>query len=795
MRVQSSPERLYELEYDGKVVRGCWGAAADSHSHRWGRFEFTSDADGNAFSGKYGDGNADLTNTWNGSRSSLTDLPDSAPPAPELQAVEPEVEAEREPKAEPGPEPEPEPEPGTPASPNVDGDLETLKEQMRREAEEAAALRRAAEEEMAAAARQQAEALENAMADKALATSTLLQEMSEIRLELAQAEKGFSDKLHDHSETIDGQIKHLETELHEQLPEVAAVRESLVNLKDSMQDKVDKQALERLEQLIAANTGSTDGSSQPTQSVPELTGILGAIDEMKSGLSNKADFDMLQRMETQLLQQVHDLIAKVAEEAAANQPIPEPAEPSAGAPSQEALQMINGMLADLAALREELTYTQAKLSEAEQKAIDHAAETARMFFNAKQQELEDMLKAMQADRSQPDEASLQPVSLPAPAVDLDGLVRDEQLRESLDTKADVGYCDELFRQLEEQLQEHMQNQSGADNAVMSSGSTELKIFKRSWWETMQAQINQKASNRDIQQLRAQVSQLQAAQVGDNSSRPSTRGSMSRARTPVSGVPRPTAGDSSYGLENPTGEAGTGRLVNAANASVAGSLPGGKKGATLSSAEPQMHVVVGEFPSKTNPRMSRSLGGGAVALRADDEIVFLQNRLEEKLTVLKKMYDNKGWGVRGATVLNAASMLAEPLDMSRGGLPADASTVGALPTRSLWSRNSHQRAMKRIGGSGGAGPHGSGGASALGRRQLYPMDYGGGASGMGFGEALPFRSITGQVSPIGASVNSQPHLGCLCATGRVVCQTSHSYSHSYAMCCFWQANWPRQQEPS
>ena len=146
-------------------------------------------------------------------------------------------------------------------------------------------------------------------------------------------------------------------------------------------------------------------------------------------------------------------------------------------------------------------------------------------------------------------------------------------------------------------------------------------------------------------------------------------------------------------------------------------------------------------------------------------MFLQNRLEEKLTVLKKMYDNKGWGVRGATVLNAASMLAEPLDMSRGGLPADASKIGALPTRSLWSRNSHQRAMKRIGGS--TGPS-SGGASALGRRQLYPMDYSGGASGAGIGmsEALPFRSITGQVSPIGVSDS---------------CQRSHSVSTDQRSC--------------
>jgi hypothetical protein len=710
--------------------------------------------------------------------------------------VEPEPDAkpepvpETEPVDEPEPEPEPEPKPEPEASANVDGDLEALKEQMRREAEEAAAARRAAEEEMAAAAKRQADALENAMADKALATSTLLQEMTEIRLELAEAEKGFSDKLHGHSETIDGQIKHLETELHEQLPEVAAVRESLVNLKDTMQDKVDKEALERLEQLIAANAGSSDGG-QPTQSVPELTGILGAIDEMKSGLSSKADLDMLQRMETQLLQQVHDLVTKVAEEAAANQPV---AEPSDGSPSQEALETINGMLADLAALREELTFTQAKLSEAEQKAIDHAAETARMFFNAKQQEMEEMLRALQADQSQPDETSVEPL----PAVDLDGLVHDEQLREGLDTKADVAYCDELFHQLEEQLQEYMQNQSGTDNAVMSSGSTELKIFKRSWWETMQAQINQKASNRDIQQLRAQITQLQAAQAGDASSRPSTRGSMSRARTPVSGIPRPTAGDGHPGVQNPTGEAGTGRLVNAANTGVAGSLPGGKKGAALSSAEPQMHVVVGEFPSKANPRMSRSLGGGAVALRADDEIVFLQNRLEEKLTVLKKMYDNKGWGVRGATVLNAASMLAEPLDISRGGLPADASKIGALPTRSLWSRNSHQRAMKRIGGTAGTG---SGSASALGRRQLYPMDYSGGTSGAGMGmsQALPFRSITGvqSVSPIGTPVSSQPHR---LSTYQRTCVTA--WFAEPVICrvgamaiCLQQVSWPHQQEPS
>jgi len=259
-----------------------------------------------------------------------------------------------------------------------------------------------------------------------------------------------------------------------------------------------------------------------------------------------------------------------------------------------------------------------------------------------------------------------------------------------------------------------------------------KIFKRSWWETMQAQVNQKASNKDIQQLRAQIAQIQSG-VQSEGSRPSTRGSVSRARTPVADATRPAAAQAA--AEIPTGQAGTGRLVNGA-ADRTGARPDPH---ALSWAEPQMHVVVGEFPTKSNPRMSRTLGGGAVALRADDEIVFLQNRLEEKLQVLKKMYDNKGWGVRGATVLSAASMLAEPLDMSR--MHAVEAAPGALPTRSLWSRNSHQRAMRRV---AGALPPGAGAAS-VGRRQLYPMDHGSGVLD------APFRSITGQ-SPLESPIS-------------------------------------------
>ena len=61
------------------MARGCWGASTDSKSHRWGRFEFERGEDGQTFSGKYGDGNADLTHTWSGTKSDLLDLPDPEP--------------------------------------------------------------------------------------------------------------------------------------------------------------------------------------------------------------------------------------------------------------------------------------------------------------------------------------------------------------------------------------------------------------------------------------------------------------------------------------------------------------------------------------------------------------------------------------------------------------------------------------------------------------------------------------------------------------------------------------------
>ena len=74
---------------------------------------------------------------------------------------------------------------------------------------------------------------------------------------------------------------------------------------------------------------------------------------------------------------------------------------------------------------------------------------------------------------------------------------------------------------------------------------------------MQAQVNQKASNKAIQQLRAQIAQIQSG-VQSEGSRPSTRGSVSRARTPVADATRPAAAQAA--AELPPGPAGTGRLV-------------------------------------------------------------------------------------------------------------------------------------------------------------------------------------------------------------------------------------------
>ena len=134
------------------------------------------------------------------------------------------------------------------------------------------------------------------------------------------------------------------------------------------------------------------------------------------------------------------------------------------------------------------------------------------------------------------------------------------------------------------------------------------------------------------------------------------------------------------------------------------------------ADAQVHIVVGEIPRKSSQRMSRTLGGGALALRSDEDIVFLQNRLQQKLEVLKTMYDNGGWGVRSSSVSNAASRLEkilEPASVRNEEVSARNSSVAS--TRPLWSRGSHQRAMESI--SGGAMTNRS---QASLPRQLYPL---------------------------------------------------------------------------
>ena len=39
--------------------------------------------------------------------------------------------------------------------------------------------------------------------------------------------------------------------------------------------------------------------------------------------------------------------------------------------------------------------------------------------------------------------------------------------------------------------------------------------------------------------------------------------------------------------------------------------------------PQIHVVVGEFPARSQPRFSRALGGGGAAMRSKEDIGYLQ----------------------------------------------------------------------------------------------------------------------------------------------------------------------------
>ena len=145
-------------------------------------------------------------------------------------------------------------------------------------------------------------------------------------------------------------------------------------------------------------------------------------------------------------------------------------------------------------------------------------------------------------------------------------------------------------------------------------------------------------------------------------------------------------------------------------------------AEASNAAAQVHIVVGELPVKNSQRFSRSLGGGAVALRGDDDIVFLQSRLEEKLVVLKTMYENKGWGVRGHTVLSTASQLSTLNPDVSGEVSR---SMHGSPGRSLFSRNSHQRAMGKI-SSKSPSPHKHSSfygepRSTIGPRQLYPME--------------------------------------------------------------------------
>jgi hypothetical protein len=88
---------------------------------------------------------------------------------------------------------------------------------------------------------------------------------------------------------------------------------------------------------------------------------------------------------------------------------------------------------------------------------------------------------------------------------------------------------------------------------------------------------------------------------------------------------------------------------------------------------------------SKPRFSRALGGGGAAMRAKEDITYLQSRLEERLTVLKTMYENHGWGVRSHNVLQAAAQVYGcAADLGRPALPLHALRSLTASSPGMWS---------------------------------------------------------------------------------------------------------------
>eukprot|EP01048_Picozoa_sp_COSAG05_P010150 COSAG05_NODE_878_length_6804_cov_4.974944_5_plen_1066_part_00 len=730
-------DRLYEIEYadpndEGLFtkVSGRWGSATGAPGvPRSGVFSFTVSADRHSFTGVYSDGGPNES-SWKGSRASEEQIAAiaaeqeakaKAMAEKEKEAAEAAAAAEAEAAAEAAAaaaeaeaaakaqsEPEPEPKPVTPLI-VADGATSPMSiPSMHSNANSPISPSKPSGTDD----------------EHAAATSTLLAEMTKIRLEVAETEKVFATKLREHAEVLDGQFQSLGAKVDGDIAGVSEVRESLVTIKDAMSDKVDSAAISKLEALIAEQTKQAAAGAAAAaaaavpdapplaaapQALPELQSMLSALDDLKSNVDNKADKDLLHKLEMQLMDQVHKMVESSAQQvAAAPAPIDSGASPEERAAAEEQARVTEQLLNDLATLREELLVTQAKLGEAEHKAIEHATETARMFFNAKSSEMDSQLKAIKdAAEAHAAQLALEQANAGAPPDPNASTVANEEANEAL-----RAYCLDLFHQLEQKIN----SQTAATPEAKAEALPELKIFKRTWWEAIQANVNQKASLRDMRALQHQMAQVQASLAGSSS--------ISKQQQPE--LYKSAA--SSFAVNSASAAAaasGTGRFINNAY----GHNSVGPTDASSPSA--QVHIVVGDFPSKQNTRLSRSLGGGAVALRADDEIVFLQNRLEEKLQVLKTMYDNKGWGIRGHSVLSTASALStlrDPVDQQPGQasmLPLPGHTLPGVAERSLWSRNSHQRAMLQMSAGGSPPPSKVYGGSTHELRgvprQLYPMD--------------------------------------------------------------------------
>ena len=479
-------EVIKSVDYEGLTAKGTWASGEGAKHPRVGTFFFERSEDGKSFTGKYGDGDTPIEDgsDWVGTRLKTPPPVDTAGLAKKRAAAAEAAEAARK----------------------------AAEEDARRKAEalaqaeaigkgtEAAKAAAAAAEEARIAAELGAEVSRKAAADakqaledalnfdpaappapidpedeSMLATASIMAGMSDLRIELAESEKRFADVLRKHSEQIDEHLATLKAEIHANLPEVAAVKDALETLKTAMNDKADVSRLQEMLDSFNAKLANTGSAEAPVAMpvLPEMGEMTAALDEIRSGLGNKADIDTLEGLRASLMQKIHDVVQKTIPEPPAPAPAPvanEPAPPPAPAPAPATALLPEGLLDDLAAFRQQLSVTQQKVAEAEDNAVARASETATVLVK---QGLEDQIRLWM--EAHPEKS-------------------DDDLKELIMGKADINYCNSLFQRLEKKLNSAKNQPAAAGLDELDNGgpppSSEAKgtggqVFKRTWWEALQ----------------------------------------------------------------------------------------------------------------------------------------------------------------------------------------------------------------------------------------------------------------------------------------------------------------------